>query len=357
MLEFGQKIKAKREAKGLTQKQLGQLVYVSDKTVSRWENNQTCPDITMLLELAKVLEFDYQELLEGEAYIQRLLLKKQNRKYMIIIILFLLVMSASICTYSINRYKEELGKDYIGVDFLASNTWNSVFISDVEGESESHKSYSDYQQQKILSYLNVDGWTEISQIPDKAKRAYIIYFFNQLKEERYSIYLADNQSYIVFEYDDFMNGHKLFWEYKEYNKMYECHTDLTNFVNFIKKLPQFDFIYDHKVINNTEFRQLSTDEIMDMDEDYYTYIASGGVTSGKLLLRKDGPYYLYFSSKEENITSMSFIDGVIELRGEKRMFNKPYVCVFEIDNPDDIKTIQYNGKSTFSYGVDFSDQH
>ena len=54
MLEFGQTIKAKREQKGLTQKQLGQLLYVSDKTVSRWENNQIYPDITMLPEIARI---------------------------------------------------------------------------------------------------------------------------------------------------------------------------------------------------------------------------------------------------------------------------------------------------------------
>ena len=78
MLEFGQTIKAKREQKGLTQKQLGQLLYVSDKTVSRWENNQIYPDITMLLDISRVLEIDYQELIEGSDYIE----KKKAKQYM-----------------------------------------------------------------------------------------------------------------------------------------------------------------------------------------------------------------------------------------------------------------------------------
>ena len=71
MLEFGQTIKERREQKGLTQKQLGQLLYVSDKTVSRWENNQIYPDITMLLDISKVLEIDYQQLIEGSDYIEK----------------------------------------------------------------------------------------------------------------------------------------------------------------------------------------------------------------------------------------------------------------------------------------------
>ena len=64
MLSFGDTIRSKREAKGWTQKELGQKLYVSDKAISRWENNRSYPDITLLLEIANVLEFDYQELID-----------------------------------------------------------------------------------------------------------------------------------------------------------------------------------------------------------------------------------------------------------------------------------------------------
>ena len=70
-MKFGEIIKREREAKGWTQKQLGDKLFVSNKAISRYENNQSYPDITMLLDLANVLEIDYQELIEGSDYINR----------------------------------------------------------------------------------------------------------------------------------------------------------------------------------------------------------------------------------------------------------------------------------------------
>jgi len=78
MLEIGSMIRKKREAKGWTQKELGEKLFVSDKTISRYENNQNFPDISMLLDIARVLEFDYQELIEGNAYIEKK--KRKNNK-------------------------------------------------------------------------------------------------------------------------------------------------------------------------------------------------------------------------------------------------------------------------------------
>ena len=59
-------IKKLRESKGLTQKQLGELICVSDKAVSKWENDRGLPDITLLEPLAKALGVSVAELLSGE---------------------------------------------------------------------------------------------------------------------------------------------------------------------------------------------------------------------------------------------------------------------------------------------------
>lgn len=37
-IKFGKFIKASRKEKGLTQKQLSDMLHVSDKAVSKWEN-------------------------------------------------------------------------------------------------------------------------------------------------------------------------------------------------------------------------------------------------------------------------------------------------------------------------------
>ena len=61
----GSAIKGLREAKGYTQKQLADLVCVSDKAVSRWETGRGLPDITLLEPLAGALGVSVTELLAG----------------------------------------------------------------------------------------------------------------------------------------------------------------------------------------------------------------------------------------------------------------------------------------------------
>ena len=45
-------IRELREKKGLTQKEFADSLSVSDKTVSKWENCRSMPDIVMLKKLA-----------------------------------------------------------------------------------------------------------------------------------------------------------------------------------------------------------------------------------------------------------------------------------------------------------------
>lgn len=63
----GKSIKTFRENKNLTQKQLGELISVSDKTVSKWETEKGLPDITLLEPLAYALGVSVAELLSGES--------------------------------------------------------------------------------------------------------------------------------------------------------------------------------------------------------------------------------------------------------------------------------------------------
>lgn len=62
----GSTIRALREKKKMTQKQLAELLLVSDKTVSKWETDRGLPDIAMLEPLAAVLNVSVAELLSGE---------------------------------------------------------------------------------------------------------------------------------------------------------------------------------------------------------------------------------------------------------------------------------------------------
>lgn len=65
-LSLGAFIAQLRKEKGLTQKQLSEILGVSDKTVSHWEREESAPDISILPILASTLGITVDELLKGE---------------------------------------------------------------------------------------------------------------------------------------------------------------------------------------------------------------------------------------------------------------------------------------------------
>lgn len=62
----GKLIRESRIKKGYTQIELGDLLGVSNKAVSRWENGDSFPDIGVLENLSKILELKIQDIVMGE---------------------------------------------------------------------------------------------------------------------------------------------------------------------------------------------------------------------------------------------------------------------------------------------------
>lgn len=69
-MTIGKRISALRREKGLKQDDLAQMLEVSPQAVSKWENDQTCPDIGLLPKLASVLGISVDELLSGKQELQ-----------------------------------------------------------------------------------------------------------------------------------------------------------------------------------------------------------------------------------------------------------------------------------------------
>ena len=63
---MGSFIAALRRAKGLTQRELAELLNVSDKAVSRWERGDAAPDLSVIPALAELFGVTADELLRGE---------------------------------------------------------------------------------------------------------------------------------------------------------------------------------------------------------------------------------------------------------------------------------------------------
>ena len=78
---LGKRIAALRKQKDLRQDDIAQLLDISPQAVSKWENDQTCPDIGLLPKLAQILGVTTDELLSGKQELQEVrVLPQEERK-------------------------------------------------------------------------------------------------------------------------------------------------------------------------------------------------------------------------------------------------------------------------------------
>ena len=65
-IKIGVFLRDLRKEKELTQEQLAEKFGVSSRSVSRWENGNTMPELGILVELADYYEVDIKEIIDGE---------------------------------------------------------------------------------------------------------------------------------------------------------------------------------------------------------------------------------------------------------------------------------------------------
>ncbi|MBP3392521.1 MAG: helix-turn-helix transcriptional regulator [Clostridia bacterium] len=64
-LKIGEHIRLRRKAQGLTQEQLANLLGVTKAAVSKWENEESYPDITLLPQIAQLFQISLDALLNS----------------------------------------------------------------------------------------------------------------------------------------------------------------------------------------------------------------------------------------------------------------------------------------------------
>lgn len=65
-IKIGRFIAERRKSKGYTQRQLSDILRISDKTISKWECGNGFPEVSLLLPLCEELDISVNELLTGE---------------------------------------------------------------------------------------------------------------------------------------------------------------------------------------------------------------------------------------------------------------------------------------------------
>ena len=78
---IGKRISKFRKAKGLTQEELASRLGVSSQAVSKWENDASCPDISLLPQLCQVLGITSDELLTGKSSEVKMVPRSKERAW------------------------------------------------------------------------------------------------------------------------------------------------------------------------------------------------------------------------------------------------------------------------------------
>ena len=139
--KVGNLIKEKRLEKGLTQKELADLLYITDRAVSKWERGVSLPDISMLKQISEILNLDLNELLEVESNCSK---KKDKNKIIFIFIILFLLFGIIIFLFIDNNddtnethmnCDKELVKIYSnGITNIYTNCLDSVYINGMDLE-------------------------------------------------------------------------------------------------------------------------------------------------------------------------------------------------------------------------------
>lgn len=91
---IGKRIAALRKKSGMTQAELAGKLNVTDKAVSKWERDLSCPDISLLPKIATLFSISLDELMQGASYENQDL--EENRKDLIVLILRAIALASGV---------------------------------------------------------------------------------------------------------------------------------------------------------------------------------------------------------------------------------------------------------------------
>lgn len=129
--KIGKFIAEKRKAKKLTQEKFAEILGTTSKSVSRWENGKTMPDISLFKPICETLDITLNELFAGEKIEKNNLdittenvirytkyLKKKETKKIKLLILMFIILLFFIFTATILIFNKTFLKTNYNLDFL-----------------------------------------------------------------------------------------------------------------------------------------------------------------------------------------------------------------------------------------------
>ena len=184
--EFATTIYRIRQERKLTQKEIGDIIGVSDRTISKWENGTTVPDLCQIRNICKKLEISPSLLIKSEkkfsddmSDLKRRLGKIFNYILHNIFLITFVLIFILLLLYFINNY-------------------NSIKIYDLKYDSENIKiKHGHFFQTKTVNILTIEN-ISINKIKYNPIEINLeLYTF--VNGDKKLLYKADNLNNIYFE--------------------------------------------------------------------------------------------------------------------------------------------------------------
>ena len=184
--DFANTIYSIRVERNLTQKELGDLIGVSDRTISKWENGTTVPDLETIKRLCKELDTSPDSIIKSEKNF------KDNLHS---------------CKRKIGRFLNYILKNIFLIGFVIMftllliyfiNNYNTIKIYDLTYESE-NISFEDgyFFKTKVLNIITINNikLNKITYEPTSTK----VELYTYLNGDKHIIYESDKLDNIYLE--------------------------------------------------------------------------------------------------------------------------------------------------------------
>lgn len=146
-IKIGKLITKKRLEKKLTQSELGNLLGVTDKSVSKWERGINIPDIALMTPLSEILDLTINEILSGEENPKeenksvidgiKFYNKKTRNKFVLILAPILIILITILGLFFINNYNQckvysidSKGNEYKVHGYIIFNPNENIIVLD-----------------------------------------------------------------------------------------------------------------------------------------------------------------------------------------------------------------------------------
>lgn len=180
-MTLGERIQKYRKMKGLSQEELGKLLHISRQTISKWESNQSSPDIQSWKAMADVFGISLEELLDESKKIKTD--QSTNHRNMIIIfgiVIFVVIIMESYVAVKMSERIDALeeansslqqqindfyGDQPISLDTNSICSYFSGYISDIKKDSYNInidlilKNYQDNTTAQVVFKTDKDTYT------------------------------------------------------------------------------------------------------------------------------------------------------------------------------------------------------